>query len=97
MLRGRIRTRMRDVLASREGSLGALAAGLDAMSPLKVLGRGYAIATTREGRAVRSPEDVSVGDTLELRVARGRLDAEVVALHEDPAAPVAPRGGRPLK
>lgn len=50
---------------------------LDALSPLAVLDRGYAIALTSGGEAVRDSEQVSAGDTLEIRLARGRLSASV--------------------
>ena len=50
-----------------------LAAGLDAMSPLKVLGRGYAIARRADGGLVRSVHDVAPGDALSLRVADGEI------------------------
>jgi hypothetical protein len=50
------------------------------MSPLKVLARGYAIATRADGRAVREASDVTPGARLELRVSRARIDVEVVAV-----------------
>lgn len=50
-----------------------LAAGLDAMSPLKVLGRGYAIARRADGKLVRSVGDVHPGDALTLRVTDGTI------------------------
>ena len=53
------------------------------MSPLKVLGRGYAIATAGDGRAVRSAGDVKVGDALDLRVARGRLSTQVTGIQAE--------------
>jgi exodeoxyribonuclease VII large subunit len=43
------------------------------MSPLSVLGRGYAIALGPDGKAVRRAADVRVGDALQLRVAQGSL------------------------
>ena len=46
----------------------ALASKLDALSPLKVLGRGYAIARKADGAVVRSAKDVSSGDRLTLRL-----------------------------
>ncbi len=49
---------------------------LDAMSPLKVLGRGYAIAT-KEGRAVRSASEVRPGDAVDVRVHEGSFRARV--------------------
>jgi exodeoxyribonuclease VII large subunit len=80
-LGARLTARLRVVMAEYERSLRGLASGLDAMSPLKVLARGYAIATTEDGRAVRDASDVSVGERLELRVARGRIAATVTEAH----------------
>lgn len=56
----------------------AQAAGrLDALSPLAVLTRGYAIAR-KDHLAVRTPSDVTVGDRLELLLAEGVIPVEVV-------------------
>lgn len=48
-----------------------LAAKLDALSPLKVLGRGYSIALDAEGRAVREAGQLKAGYKLDLRLSRG--------------------------
>ncbi len=72
-LRGLGRERMGQ---SRE-RLGLSAARLDALSPLGVLSRGYAIALTESRRAVRRAEDVNVGEKLLLRVAAGTLGVRV--------------------
>ena len=77
--------RMRDrLLAAQEGVLAkgkqryvGLAASLDAMSPLRVLARGYAIAEKADGRAVRSVRDLAAGDRLRLRLADGRAQVLV--------------------
>jgi exodeoxyribonuclease VII large subunit len=53
-------------------------ARLDALSPLKVLARGYAIATRDDGRAVRSASDVRAGDALHVRVRDARVHTSVV-------------------
>jgi len=53
------------------------AASLDALSPLKVLSRGYAIATDGEGRPISSSDDVNVGDALKLSLSRGALMCSV--------------------
>lgn len=64
-------------LAACRGQTGRLAASLDALSPLKVLGRGYAIA--RVDRSVLSSvEQVELGDRLHVRLADGELTATVV-------------------
>ena len=56
----------------------ALASKLDALSPLKVLGRGYAIPQKEDGSVVRSSTDVIPGDALRLRVADGEISCQVV-------------------
>lgn len=50
-----------------------LAAALDAMSPLKVLGRGYAIAQREDGGVVRSVKDIAPGERLSLRLSDGTV------------------------
>jgi exodeoxyribonuclease VII large subunit len=62
----------------RAAIVGRTGARLDALSPLKVLQRGYAIATRSDGRAVRSAGDVRAGDSLHVRVLHARLQAAVV-------------------
>ena len=54
-----------------------LSAGLDALSPLKVLGRGYAIARRADGTIISSVGDVATGDTLALRVTDGEIACQV--------------------
>lgn len=55
----------------------ALASALDAMSPLKVLSRGYAIASDAEGKLVKSVGDVAGGDVLNLSVSDGTIKCTV--------------------
>ena len=62
------------------GALAQNVAALDALSPLRVLGRGYAIALGPGGRALRGPEDVAAGDQIEVRVARAAVQAEVLSV-----------------
>lgn len=54
-----------------------LAASLDAMSPLKVLGRGYAIAADDKGQLVRSVSDVRPDDKIRLSVSDGVIKCRV--------------------
>lgn len=54
------------------------AAALDALSPLKVLGRGYAVPRREDGALIRSVKEVRPGDMLDLRLADGRLSCEVL-------------------
>jgi exodeoxyribonuclease VII large subunit len=82
-LQGRMAAAMRERLNSRREAFGACAAQLDALSPLAVLGRGYAIAT-RDGIAVLSSQELSLGDVVKVRVAHGGFRAKVTQL-EAPA------------
>ena len=55
----------------------ALTAKLDAMSPLKVLTRGYAVATDEAGNIIRSAGAVKAGDAITIRVSDGTIHANV--------------------
>lgn len=54
-----------------------LAASLDAMSPLKVLGRGYAIAANDKGQLVRSVSNIKPDDKIRLSVSDGVIKCRV--------------------
>ena len=54
-----------------------LAASLDAMSPLKVLGRGYAIAADDKGQLVRSVSNIKPDDKIRLSVSDGVIKCRV--------------------
>ena len=68
---------MRAVADGQGRRFGALAAALDALSPLKVLGRGYAVAQRSDGTVVRSAGQVERGERLRLRLAQGGIVCEV--------------------
>ncbi len=72
----------RQQLSTADRRLSAAAAKLDALSPLKVLGRGYAIGYTAGGGVLDSVCRVQVGDPLTLRVADGVLCCEVTEKQE---------------
>ena len=68
---------------TRQQRAGTLAARLDAMSPLKVLARGYSITETASGCAVRSGAELRPGDSIQIRFAQGRATATVEQVMED--------------
>jgi exodeoxyribonuclease VII large subunit len=51
--------------------------GLDAISPLATLERGYAIVTGPDGAALQDSAQVKIGDAMEVRLRRGTLQATV--------------------
>ncbi|HEX9544971.1 MAG TPA: exodeoxyribonuclease VII large subunit [Pyrinomonadaceae bacterium] len=57
--------------------LGLAAASLDALSPLAVLQRGYAIAQDKSGALLRDAKSVAVGDEVRVRLVKGRLNTRV--------------------
>ena len=59
--------------AQRAQRFAALAAKLDALSPLKVLGRGYAVARNENGTILRAAEEASVGEKIEVLLGQGSL------------------------
>ncbi len=54
-----------------------LTAALDAMSPLKVLSRGYAIVSGASGNVIKSIDTLEKGDAVSLRLADGTAECEV--------------------
>ncbi|HJL06476.1 MAG TPA: exodeoxyribonuclease VII large subunit [Polyangiaceae bacterium LLY-WYZ-15_(1-7)] len=73
----------RPAVARARAQLGELAGRLNALSPLRVLERGYAIAFGPDGAALREAAAVKPGDAIALRLHAGRVEAEVKATHEE--------------
>ena len=70
----RVGTRL---LQARRQGLIRLSASLDAMSPLKVLARGYSMTADADGRLISSVTEVSPGQSLTILVSDGRITAAV--------------------
>ena len=60
----------------------ACVAKLDAMSPLKVLTRGYSMAQTEDGTVVRSVSQVELGQRITVNLSDGKLAATVMQKEE---------------
>ena len=61
----------------------ALTSKLDAMSPLKVLTRGYAMTQTEDGNLLKSVKSVSVGDSIQVSLQDGCVTAKVSDIKEN--------------
>ena len=68
-------------LADSENRLHALAQHLNALSPLATLKRGYSITRKTEGEVLTAAEQVSVGDKVEVQLARGHLTCRIEELN----------------
>jgi len=74
----------RNQQARGQAELSRLAGTLDALSPLKVLSRGYSITLDPQtGAVIRSAEQVRVGDAVETRLETGRLIGRVESVQID--------------
>ena len=69
-------------IAERRQALVQSAAALDAMSPLKVLSRGYVVADKGNGEIVRSLKQLSKGELLELLFTDGKASCMVEELED---------------
>ena len=77
MLQNRLISAQNMQLSRKNQRYIALTAKLDAMSPLKVLTRGYAMAQKENEDIIRSVGDVAPGDTVRVSLADGAFTATV--------------------
>ncbi len=70
----------------RRQSIATAMGKLDALSPLKVLGRGYALARDATGHVLLDAADVTIGANVDVMLSRGSLQCQVVAKKDQPAS-----------
>ncbi|HYP00667.1 MAG TPA: exodeoxyribonuclease VII large subunit [Pyrinomonadaceae bacterium] len=70
-------------LDERRARLEVAVASLDALSPLGVLGRGYALTQDARGRVLRSARSVGVGERVRVRLAEGLLQCRVEEVEDE--------------
>jgi exodeoxyribonuclease VII large subunit len=92
-LRSRARRSVDHRLAAAQNDLDHRLARVRGLSPLATLERGYSLLQTPAGDLVTLPGQVSPGDRLVSRLARGHLDLTVDAVHQD--QPLATTQGTP--
>lgn len=71
------------MLRTHDAQVKRNAAQLEALSPLKVLARGYAIMQDEDGRVVSDARTVSIGDEVTVLVGRGSVQASVTATNDE--------------
>ena len=69
-------------LAAKRQSFVKLGAALDAMSPLRVLSRGYTVSSDREGKVLKSVRDLRAGQEISVRFSDGLADCRVESITE---------------
>lgn len=82
LLRGRMDSLQSRHLYGHKQRFMSLAAKLDAMSPLKVLVRGYSLSTAQNGTVIRSITQTKVGQEIGVRLADGTLTALITDVKE---------------
>jgi exodeoxyribonuclease VII large subunit len=83
ILSERINSARKRFFDAKSRSLNLSMAKLDALSPLAVLGRGYAIAENEKGEILRDSAQVSVDDLVNVRLEKGSLKAKVTGIERE--------------
>jgi exodeoxyribonuclease VII large subunit len=81
-LEAQLRNEIRHALGQARHHLGEAVGRLDSLSPLAVLGRGYSLTRTPDGRIVRSARQVGAGDDVRVLLHEGSLECRVSAAKE---------------
>ena len=82
LLREKLLASQTKILSEKKHRFSVITASLDALSPLKVLARGYTAAFDGNRKVVRSALGLVPGDTLDLLFTDGRALCTVDAVHE---------------
>jgi len=78
---------MRSNLLRSRSRLNQVHARLEALSPLSILDRGYALVYDADGNLLRNVAQVNTGETIRARVAKGELTATVETIRQEPEPP----------
>lgn len=84
LLKNRLISAQNQGISGRKQAYIALVSKLDAMSPLKVLTRGYAVTRKETGEIIRSIRQAELGERISIRVSDGSLSATVMDKEETP-------------
>ncbi len=82
LLADRLLNSYKNRISIQNNKLATLIASLDAMSPLKVLSRGFSVATLN-GKTVSSVNSINIGDNLTLKMSDGSLECNVISKGEN--------------
>lgn len=80
----RLEQGMTRFVSDKNGILKLLAAKLDLLSPLAILGRGYSLTYGPKGNVLRHSDDINVGQQVQVRLQQGLLNCVVLAKSAEP-------------
>ncbi len=83
LLKNRLVTAQNHIITKDRQRYLTYTAKLDAMSPLKVLARGYAMMQKQGREVVRSVKQVTPGDTINVHLSDGSLSAKITHIEEN--------------
>lgn len=78
-VRARLKAKMSQKLDKSEHDLNLEINTINGVNPLAVLSRGYSVAT-KGGKAIKSAEELSVGDVIEVKLNKGEVSAQVTKI-----------------
>ena len=76
---------IRERLSDKKNGFIRLTASMEALSPLKVMSRGYSMVTAADGGIVSDVKNISPGDSLHIQFAHGKAHCHVDTLEEEKA------------
>lgn len=71
------------ITSRKRTQFSALTGKLDAMSPLKVLSRGYSITQAADGAVINSVKQASIGEKVQITLTDGTLQANIEGIKEN--------------
>ena len=71
-------------ISGLEGVYGQQAGKLDAMSPLKVITRGYSVVRNDDGKVIRSVHETGIGQNLTITLSDGAVKTQVIGKENNP-------------
>jgi exodeoxyribonuclease VII large subunit len=78
---------MNGILRQRQSEFGSIVRQLDALSPLKVMARGYSLVyDEKEKTLIRTINEVQPGDLIHVRLSDGKLDCQIWGIHGEEEA-----------
>ena len=70
-------------LKASTGALTQVSRQLEALSPLKTLGRGFSITQTESGDLVSSADQLETGQVIDIRLSKGRASATITRVERE--------------